>query len=388
MQFYLIAGESSGDFIGYTIIKAIKALNQQESDKKASNVSFIGIGGKMMQAEGMNSLLPMNQLSIMGFLEIIPHIFRIKRLIDQTVSDIIKHNPGILITIDAPGFTVRVAKRVKALAPHIKLIHIVAPSVWAYKPKRAKQYAQIYDHLLTLLPFEPKYFTSHGLRADWIGHPVLEQQFVQHQPKTIQAKIVPVESESIIAVTPGSRKGEITRHMPIICQSLELLASSKKIKAIFIQPDTTNQQLINSFLGKVQFDYSFTTDRLAALAISDCAIAKSGTNILEIVACGVPCIVGYKINMLSFWLLKMFIKVKFACLINIIADRLIIPEYIQNNFKSEKIAKAIHCLLDDPQQANQQVTAAKQILLKLGLNSTIKPSEKAAKIIMTYTDNI
>ena len=130
-----------------------------------------------MQDAGIDSLFSIDQINLMGFFEVLPHLLKISKLIERTVEDILSKNADMVITIDSPGFTYRVAERIRAMAPHIKLVHIVAPSVWAYKPGRAKKYARIYDHLLTLLPFEPEYFVVEGLKSTCIGHPVLEQAF-------------------------------------------------------------------------------------------------------------------------------------------------------------------------------------------------------------------
>ena len=229
MKLYLIAGENSGDFIGSHLMKSLRHLNGVD----ASKIEFSGIGGFNMQQEGIDSLFSIEHINLMGFFEVLPHLFRISKLINKTVEDIVSRNPDMLITIDSPGFTYRVAERVREIAPHIKLVHIVAPSVWAYKPGRAKKYAKIYDHLLTLLPFEPEYFIAEGLKSSCIGHPVLEQVFFQGSP-SLRAEMNVRENAKIIAVTPGSRKGEIRRHMPIIRKVFDQLSTTHNIEVIFV----------------------------------------------------------------------------------------------------------------------------------------------------------
>jgi len=295
MKLYFIAGESSGDFIGASLIKSLKDVNQ---DKR--NIDFYGVGGLRMEEVGINSLFPINQINLMGFLEVLPHLLKISKLIEKTVEDILSKNIDMLITIDSPGFTYRVAKRIKAIAPHIKLVHVVAPSVWAYKPGRAKKYAKVYDYLLTLLPFEPEYFLVEGLKSECIGHPVLEQAFLKGSSE-LRAEMGLKNDSKIIAVTPGSRKGEIRRHMPIMRMVFDKLFSTNNIEVIFVQPNEFYIQEIQRFLSGAKFNYSFSTDRLKAFAISDCALAKSGTNSLEITASGTPQIVGYKLNPITFF---------------------------------------------------------------------------------------
>ncbi|PCJ29325.1 MAG: lipid-A-disaccharide synthase [Rickettsiales bacterium] len=380
MKFYIIAGETSGDYIGGLLIDAIKAERRGSASDGAED-EFFGIGGNNMRKAGLDSLFPIDQINIMGFFEILPQILRIKKLIDLAARDIIRKNPQILVTIDAPGFTFRVAKKVRELAPEIKLVHIVAPSVWAYKPGRAAKYAKLYDHLLTLLPFEPQYFTKLGLESTCIGHPILEQTFFKKSP-ALKAEMGCDKDAKLIAITPGSRKGEIARHMPVIRQACDLLACTHKIKAIFVQPDDSNIHQISSFLSGAKFDYSFSTDRLKAFAASDCALAKSGTNSLEIAASKTPMIVGYKMHPMSFFLLKMMIKVKYASLINIIPNREIIPEYIQSEFNKDNIIFALSQLINDKKRAQDQVKGAEKILESIGFSNGEKPSEIAAKIII------
>ncbi|MBN8512062.1 MAG: lipid-A-disaccharide synthase [Rickettsiales bacterium] len=373
-RYYIIAGEESGDYIGSKLIESLKSLGLAEQ------IIFYGIGGRNMTSCGLKSLFPITEINLMGFVEVIPKIFRIKSLIKQTIQDIINKKPDVLITIDSPGFTYRIAKQIKQLVPNIKLVHVVAPSVWAYKPQRAEKYAKVYDHLLTLLPFEPEYFTPLGLDTTCIGHPILEQEFVI-KSSILREKMNISKDVKIIGVTPGSRKGEINRHMPIIRKVFDKLSTTHPIKIIFIQSDDSNIQQISRFLSDAKFDYCFSTERLNSFAVSDCVLAKSGTNTIEISASGTPMIVGYKLNPITFFLLKLMIKVKYATLINIIAGKEIIPEYIQSDFNVDNITHAIGDLLSDNKRSQSQVSEGQRILKNIGLNSEEKPSMKAAKII-------
>ncbi len=236
MKLYFIAGEHSGDFIGAKIIKSLKELKNKKDD-----VSFWGVGGPQIEAQGIKSLFDFNRINLMGFVEVIPHILEIRKLINLTVQDIISKDVDVLVTIDSPGFTLRVAKKIRRLAPKIKLVHVVAPSVWAYKENRAKKYAKIYDKLLTLFPFEVQYFTKYGLDTECIGHPILEQHF---EPKLLKSFYI--TDTKTICVTPGSRKNEIARHMPTIVNSLKQIAVRYKIKVIFVQPNNDNTEEILS----------------------------------------------------------------------------------------------------------------------------------------------
>ena len=376
MKFYFIAGENSGDFIGAQIIKSIKKINSN----RINDTSFYGIGGEQMKLAGLNSLFDFEQINLMGFFEVLPHIFRINKLINKTVNDIINSGTKILITIDSPGFTFRVADKVRKLAPEIKLVHVVAPSVWAYKEGRAKKYSKVYDKLLTLLPFEPPYFTKYGLSSEFIGYPALEQDFYDKSKDLRQDFNIP-DNQKIIAITPGSRKAEISRHMPIIREALDTLSATTRLTAIFVQPNELHVNLINKYLVGAKFDFIFSSERLKSFAVSDLALAKSGTNTIEIAASGTPMIVGYKLNYLTYLIIKTCIKIKYVNIINIISNKEVIPEYIQSDFTATNIANALNTLISDPIKTNSQTAKAKEILKIIGLDNEQSPSTKAAEII-------
>lgn len=372
-KIYFIAGEISGDFIGSRIIEHLK--NNKE-------LEFTGIGGKTMEEAGITkSLFPISEISLMGFIEIIPKFLKIKRLIALTVDDIINSAPDILITIDSPSFTYRVAKRLKKTLPELKMIHIVAPSVWAYKPGRAIKYAKIYDCLFALLPFEPPYFTKIGLDCRYIGHPIIEQEFYNDK-LALRRELKIRDKEKILCVTVGSRRGEILRHLPIFIPAINNIAENHPyLTVIFTLADSSHEKIIQPFLVNTKFNYIFSNERLKSYAVADLALAKSGTNTLEIAASNTPMIVAYKLNIFSFFIIKLLIKIKYACLINIIADKEIIPEFIQFNCRSTLITSKLEELLLSPQKSQAQIVESQAVLRHLGLKSNQTPSLAAAKII-------
>jgi len=373
-KIYLIAGENSGDFIGSSVMKNLKEINESELD-------FVGIGGCLMEEQGLNSLFPIYEINLIGFFEIIPHILKLNKLIEKTVNDIIEKSPDLLITIDSPGFTYRVVEKIRDRNVNFKIIHIVAPSVWAYKPNRAKKYAKVYDYLLTLLPFEPPYFEKVGLKSSYIGCPILEQKFYNDKDKLRQELLIP-ENTTIISVTPGSRKSEIMMHMPIFCKSLNIVAEKyKNLEVIFVLPNDKYRDLIKSFLVDVAFHFIFSYDKLKSYAVADIALAKSGTNTLEIAASNTPMIVAYKLNILSYLFVKLFIKIKYVSIINIMAGKEILPEYIQSKCNPQNIASGLISLLWDHEKTQTQLDESMKILYKLGLGQNQPPSKTAARII-------
>ena len=208
-RLFLIAGEPSGDRLGAALMAGLKSL---------TDVEFHGIGGPLMQAEGLNSLFPMEELSIMGIAEILPKYAALKRRIRQTAEAALALNPAALITIDSPDFCLRVAALVKAAKPQLRTIHYVAPSVWAWRPGRAVKMARVIDHVMALLPFEPPYMTAAGMTCDFVGHPVVAEPLASAAERATMDGPRP-----LILALPGSRKGEVTRLAPVIGATLALI---------------------------------------------------------------------------------------------------------------------------------------------------------------------
>ncbi|NBQ50691.1 MAG: lipid-A-disaccharide synthase, partial [Marivivens sp.] len=202
MKVFLLAGEVSGDRLGCALMAGLKELR--------NDMEFHGIGGEQMQSHGLTSLFPMEELSIMGLAEVLPKYFHLKRRIRETADEILRLKPDVVITIDAPDFSLRVAKLVKE-ASNIRTVHYVAPSVWAWRPKRAAKMAKVIDHVLALLPFEPPYMTAHGMECDFVGHPVTtEVQATDAEAADFRARFGIGDAPLILAL-PGSRRGEVSR---------------------------------------------------------------------------------------------------------------------------------------------------------------------------------
>ena len=376
-KIFIIAGEASGDNIGASVISALKAQRK--------NLEFYGVGGQNMLEAGLSeSYFPMEQISLMGFVEILPRIIELRRLLHDTAQYIADLKPDVLITIDSPGFTNRLTPLVKKLNPKQKAVHIVAPSVWAINPSRAEKLAQSYDMLLTLLPFEPKYFIPHGLESHFIGHPIFSKQFTSDRHQfCLQHEIN--EGHLLLAVTAGSRVGEIKRHLPSFIEAIEKMQLSipQRIEVIFCLSNADHKKHFTSAvqkLGHIRAHF-ITENVIEAYGAADLALAKSGTNTLEIAASGTPQIIGYKMNIMTFALVKMMIKVKYACLVNIMSDKEIIPEFIQGACNSNSLSRALHDLALYPERGKQQVKIAQEVLRSFGFQSGKLPGARAAKLI-------
>ena len=373
---YIIAGEASGDVLGAKLMDALRTQSQEYMD-------FYGIGGDRMIGHGMASLFPMSDISIMGFVEILPHIPKVLKRVNQTVADIIRVKPDVVITIDSPGFCCRVAEKLQGKG--IKLVHYVAPTVWAYKPKRAEKFARLFDHLLMILPFEAPYFDEVGLENTYVGHPIIEDKQKKGNAKQFIEKYRVKSSEKILTIMPGSRITEINRLMPIFCRTIRIILHRDPTIRPVIVTLPFLKKTIEKYSSQLPEDTIIIDSQLEKnnlFAASKVAIAKSGTGTLELSLARVPLVIAYKISFISYCLIRFIIKIKYANLLNLVMNKEIIPEFIQNKCNADDLVNSTLNLLKDSQEANIQVQEANEALEKLGLSDEISPSAKAANVII------
>lgn len=370
-KIYIIAGEASGDNIGSKLMREILKLNPE--------AEFYGIGGEKMEKVGMNLLFPAKELSIMGFLEIIPALPRIWLRLRKTIANIIDIQPDIIITIDAPGFNFRVAKAIKNKVT-AKLIHYVAPTVWAYKPERAKEIAKIYDKLLVILPFEPEYFIEEGLETDFVGYPALEDLHFSSK-EYFRIKFNIPKGNLLLCLAPGSRKQEVKTLLPIFLKAINILEQKLKRDITIAIPCQHNLiSLIKKYTKQAtNIVLVADEDKQNLFSSADLALTKSGTITTELGFFSLPMVVAHKINYLSYFMIKRVLKVKYATIINLIANQEIIPELIQGNCKSNLIVEELE-RLTDLKQRQQQLNGINSSLDQLGVNSS--PSKIAAEKIL------
>ena len=317
-RIYIIAGEPSGELLGAGIIEKLRQ----------AGIEIFGVGGDLMQTQGLHSLFNINEISVGGIFEVIPHLIRIRQLIKNTVEDIIEKQPEVLLTIDSPGFCFRVAKIVKKLNPKINIVHLVAPSVWAWRSNRAKRMVKFCDHLLTLFEFEPPFFTKYGLKATFVGHPSIEI-FTESGNK---------KKTNTLLILPGSRSQEIKSLLPIFLKSSEML----NFKNIVIPTLPHLESLVRSIIGDRKIEITANENKkLELFKSAKCAIVASGTATLQLALSGCPMVVCYRLSPLSYRIVKSLIKVKFISLVNLISNHSIVPELIQSDCNPEKIAQAI-----------------------------------------------
>ncbi len=374
---YLIAGEPSGDILGARLMQAL-------TDKLAdTGVEFAGIGGPEMTSGGLASLFPMAELSVMGLAEILPHLPHFMRRIGQTVSDIKATRPAVLVTIDSPGFCFRVARRLRGQG--IPLVHYVAPSVWAWRPGRANKVAGFLDHLLALLPFEPPYFERVGLATSFVGHPVVEGGAGDGDGPAFRRRHGIGEEDRVLCVLPGSRNSEISRLLPVFGDTVSLMtAALPGLRIVVPTVAPLRDRVIEATKawpgGAIVVEGA--TEKFDAFAASDAALAASGTVVLELAMAGTPSVVAYRVHPLTAWIAGKLIRTPYVNLINIVLDRAVVPELLQQDCRADVLMKALGDLLTDQDLAHKQIAAAGQALDQLGRGGE-SPSERAADVILS-----
>ncbi len=367
---YMIAGEASGDALGARLIQATM--------QRRPEIRFAGIGGSQMSAHGVDSLFPIQDLALMGLLEVLPRLVQLRRRLQQTVADIAARRPDIVVTIDSPGFTLRVLKAIRPLGIH--RIHYVAPQAWAWRESRVRHYPGLWDQLLCLLPFEPDFFAGHGLPATFVGHPVLESGADSGDAARFRARHGIDPNARILTVMPGSRRTEVTQLLPILGASLQRLPDLVPVVPLAgpvpdaVQQGTRDWPRRPVLVTELQ-------DKYDAFAASAAALTKSGTSTLELAMAGVPMVVAYRVNPLSAAIAKQLVKVQYASIINLIAGREVIPEFIQQACTPDRLAATMRMLLDDPVAIEAQRTGCQEALNLLRPPGGT-PSEAAAAAVL------
>ncbi|MCH2395584.1 lipid-A-disaccharide synthase [Oceanibaculum sp.] len=366
---FIIAGEHSGDALGAKVMAGLKQAT-------GGHVRIAGIGGPEMAAQGLQSLFPMRELAIMGLLEVIPHIPRVLRTIDETVKAIEAARPDAVLTIDAPGFCFRVAKKLHGQG--IPLVHLVAPTVWAWKPKRAEKIAKFLDHLLVILPFEPPYFTRHGLETSYVGHPIVENPAGDGAAFRTRHDI-PADA-TLLAVLPGSRRGEIDRLLPPFAEAVARLAQRHPglrvaLPAVDSLRDRISEAVANWPVPVTLCDGA--NEKANLFAAADLALSAAGTAVLELVLAGVPTVAAYKVNPISYRIARQLVSLTRYTLPNILLEVEVVPELIQADCTADRLEAALETLLSNPAARARQVEAGVRLKEMLGGNDTA-PSQRIA----------
>ena len=369
LRLFLIAGEPSGDRLGAALMQGLRELQP--------DVEFAGIGGPLMQAQGLQSLFAMDELSIMGIAEVLPKYRHLKRRIREAAVAALAVDPAAVITIDSPDFCLRVAALLKSERPDLRTIHYVAPSVWAWRPKRAGKMAQVIDHVLALLPFEPPLMRAAGMSCDFVGHPVVSEPLASTDERAMMSGIGP-----LMLALPGSRRAEVRRLAPVISDVLARIKAVHPLVRVALPTLGSIEPLVRDLSANWPVVPQIITDpavKRAAFAAADVALAASGTVSLELAANACPMVIAYDMHPLTLWLMRRAALVDTVTLVNLVSETRVVPEFIGANCRADLISPALLALLENP---HSQDAAMRLTMERLGQGGD-PPGLRAARSVLS-----
>jgi lipid-A-disaccharide synthase len=375
-RIFLIATEESGDRLGSALMKVLR-------QRLGDGVQFVGVGGRSMAREGLETLFPIEELSIVGFAAVVQQLPKILRLIRRTADAVLEAAPDALVIIDSPDFTHRVARRVRADNPAIPIVDYVSPSVWAWRPGRARAMLAYVDHVLGLLPFEPEaYRKLGGPPCSYVGHPLIEQ-LPSLRPRVEEQSRRDAEPP-VLLVLPGSRRSEIRHHLEVFGAALGRLQADGRAFELILPTmphlEATIREGVANWPVKPQIVVGETQKR-AAFRIAHAALAKSGTVTLELALAGIPMVTAYRVGAIEAFILRRAVKISSVILANLVIGKEVIPQFLQEDCTPEKLAPVLSELLTDAPLRRQQVEAFAQLdtIMSTGNRS---PSVLAADIVL------
>lgn len=372
---WILAGEASGDVLGARLMQALRA--------REPAVRFVGVGGVRMEAQGLTSLFPMRDLAVMGLVEVLPKLRSLSARLNEAVADIAARKPDMVITIDSPGFALRLLRRIADKG--ILRVHYVAPQVWAWRQKRVKEFPGLWDELLCLLPFEEAFFSRHGLLTRFVGHPVLQSGAQDGESARFHQRHGLAAKARVLVLMPGSRRSEVPRLLPVFGKMLALLRKDmpdlvpvipvSPVVAATVERETENWPVQPVIVTDGQ-------DKHDAFAAAGAALTKSGTSTLELALAGVPMAVTYRVNPITAFMARRLIRVPYVAMVNLLAGRAIVPELLQQHCKPSVLASAVRTLFENPDIANRQKEAFKTVLNGLQGPEGKLPADAAADAVL------
>lgn len=371
MKFFLVAGEPSGDRLGAALMEGLKSL--------IPGARFGGVGGPLMQAAGMTSLFPMEELSVMGIAEVLPKYFHLKRRIRETAMAVIAEEPACLITIDSPDFCLRVARIVRDARPDLLTVHYVAPSVWAWRPGRAAKMAGLIDHVLAILPFEPPYMTAAGMSCDFVGHPVVSELLASPAERAAFAGTGP-----LLLALPGSRLGEVERLAPVFGEVAGLLRARHPDLRIALPTVRGVAERVRQLTSDWPVTPEIITDparKRGAFAAADVALAASGTVSLELAANACPMVIAYRLHPLSYWLMRRAALIDTVTLVNLVSETRAVPEFLGPACAAPAVARALETVLAPGEARAAQMAAMEVTMQRLGRGGEPPGLRAAASVL-------
>ena len=373
-KIFILTGEPSGDKLASTVISKLMIQN--------SNIEYLSVGGSNIKKLGIQSIFDLKDITYLGFTSVILNIFKIRSRINKTVDEIIKFNPDILFSVDSPDFTLRVAERVKKINNNIKTIHYVAPQVWVWRKNRVKKIKKFIDHMLLLFNFEKEYFDQENIKNTFVGHPLIEKN---NNVKTVLNDFIS-KDKKILSIFPGSRKSETKILLPILLDFVKLMNNKENIYSFVFHATEDNKDFIfdqinNSRLNNIDV-VSDENIKSQILSNSIFAVSKSGTVSLQIASSNIPSIIIYKLSYINFMIFKLLVNVKFANIINIINNKEVIPELLQNECNAKEIFNTVIYFLKNPDLIEKQLSDCNKTLE--GIKSQTSSSNESASILSKY----
>ena len=377
----IVCGEPSGDALGAQLMAGLKRL-------AGDRLRFTGVGGLAMAREGFESLYPLDATAVMGLREVVPAIPRILQRVKQAVEFALQTRPDVVVVIDSPDFTHRVAQGIKKRDPSIHTVDYVAPQVWASRAYRAKKMAGYFDLVLALFPFEVPFFEKYGLKAVFVGHPVIERAKKIGGGEALRARLGIAPEAPLLALLPGSRTSEIRFILPVFRETVEIL--STKIPGLVTVLPTVSHVAAKVRAATTSWPTPLhitegEADKYAAFDAADVALAASGTVTAELALAHTPMVVGYRVGGLTFFLSKFLMTVTHITLINIILGREAVPEFLQSRCTPDRLADAVAGLFTDAAARAAQVQAMKDFGRLLGEGDEA-PSQRAARVLLDFLE--
>ena len=373
-KIFILTGEPSGDKLASTVISKLKQNN--------SDIEYSCVGGQHLNSLGIKSIYDLKEVTYIGFTSVLLNLFKIKKKINETVNKIIEFKPDVLFSVDSPDFTLRVAEKVKKINPNIKTVHYVAPQVWIWREGRVKKFKKFLDHVLLLFNFEKKFFDKENINNTFVGHPLLEKN---NKTKTDLSNLIK-KDKKIISLFAGSRSSETSILLPILIDFIKLMNDKYNDYLFVFHATDENKKYINDNIKAINLDnievISDENIKSQILSNSVFAVSKSGTVSLEICNAKIPSIIIYKMNFLNFMIVKFLVKIKYANIINIINNKEVIPELIQNECNSKEIFRSVVYFLKNPSLIDKQINDFSNTLNEI--RSKTSSADEASSVLLSY----
>lgn len=369
----IVAGEASADHHGAALVRELKQLHP--------NVEVFGVGGKYMREQGVECIARAEDMAVAGITEVVRALPRLLGIAHDLARAAADRVPDVAVLIDHPDFNMRLARRLKGLG--IRVVWYISPQVWAWRQSRVYTIRRLVDEMMVILPFEQEFYAKHGVSAHFVGHPFVEELPLNPDRLAARAALQVSESDPIVALLPGSRSKEVTRHLPIMLQAMRLIRSSiPQARALIPVASTIDRSVIEGYVRDAGVDAQIIDGHATeVISASDAAVVCSGTATLQTALLKRPMVVVYQASWLTYQVLKRMIKVAHIAIVNLIAGRTLVPELIQDAFTPENVATHIRGLLQDaPARASLENELA-ALRAQLGPGDT---AQRAAKIVATY----